>query len=110
MSTEQRDQQYQRMIDGINAMQDRYGDLVTYRAANNCLAIDMPLALVRKANGQGVDRDIALQTLAGLIVPQVELTPVNVLKSALGSEYTGKRGDCLTLAGMAVNEIGQVAH
>jgi len=103
----QRDQQYQRMIDGINAMQTRYGELVTYRAARGCLAIELPVELVRKANGQGVDRDIALQTLAGLIVPQVDLTPVNILKAALGSEYTGKRGDCLTLAGMAVKQIGE---
>lgn len=106
MNDQQSDAQYQRMIDTINAMQARYGELVTYRAARGCLAIDMPLALVRKANGQGVDTDIALQTLAGLIVPQVDLTPVNILKAALGSEYTGKRGDCLVLAGMAVKELG----
>lgn len=110
MNDEQLDKRYERMIEGVNAMQARYGELVTYRAARGCLAIDMPLALVLEANGQGVDADIALQTLAGLIAPQVDLTPVSILKAALGSEYTGKRGDYLALVNKACNELKESAQ
>ncbi|NOG32869.1 hypothetical protein HLB35_15855 [Halomonas sp. TBZ9] len=102
----QLDQQYQRMIDGINSMQALYGELVTYRAARGCLAIDMPLSLVAKVNeSMGVKRDIALQTLAGLLVPQLDLVRPKIMQDALGDAYTGKRGDYLTLVTNACNEL-----
>jgi len=101
----QTDQQYQRMIEGVNAMQARYGQMVTFRAARNCLAIDMPVELVAKANGTGVNADIALQQLAGLLVPQLDMVRPSIMQSALGDNYTGNRGDYLTLVKMAVNEL-----
>lgn len=97
----------QRITQTINAMQDRYGELVTWRSAGNCLALEIPLALVHEANGTGVDADIALQTLAGLLVPQLDRIPPAIMADALGDSYTGGRGDYLALVKMAVKDLAE---
>lgn len=96
---------YERIAQTIDAMNVKYGELVTYRTARGCLAIDMPLALVHKANGQGVDADIALQTLAGLLVPQLDRIPASIMQTALADDYTGKRSDYMTLVAKACNDL-----
>jgi len=90
----------------IDAMAAQYGEIITWRTASNCLSIDMPLALVAEVNSNnGVKYDIALQTITGLLVPQLGRIPPCIMQTALGSAYTGKRGDYIMLVANACNEL-----
>lgn len=56
----------------IDAMEQQYGSLVTWRGANNCVAIDMPQALVDLCNSANdVQQNIAFDALLSMVQPQL---------------------------------------
>lgn len=56
----------------IDDMAQKYGPLVTWRGANNCVAIDMPQALVDLCNSANdVQQNIAFDALLSMLRPQL---------------------------------------
>lgn len=96
----------QRIDDSIEKMEAEYGSLLTWRGARGCIALNLPRELVALIENQdGVGSDIALEKLAGLMVPQMErLTPA-MFKAALEHEYQDSRGDYKRLIAVACSEL-----
>ena len=95
-----------RINDSIDRMQAEYGSLFTWRGARGCIALDLPRELVVLVEHQeGVGRDIALEKLTGLMVPQLERLTPEMLQTALGDEYQGNRSDYVRLVALACSDL-----
>lgn len=96
-----------RIEQSIDNMAQRYGELTTWRTAHNCVAIDIPISLATAVSQSvGVDHDIALHKLSGLLVPQLDRLTPEMLQTALGDQFIGQRSDYLLLVAMACKEVG----
>lgn len=95
-----------RITDSIDRMKRDHGELTTWRCEGGYIALDVPTAFVTSiAREVGARHDIELRHLTGLMLPQLERIPPQIMQSTLGSEYAGNRGDYQRLVLMACREL-----
>lgn len=97
-------------VERINASIDKlrrdHGELVTWRCPGGYIALDVPTAFVTSiGRAYGAKRDIELRLLTGLLLPQLERIPRQLMQHALGSEYAGNRGDYERLVAIACRDL-----
>lgn len=99
-----------RINDSIDRLECEYGELATWRSEGGYIALDVPTALITSiANASNDARcDIELRTLTGLMLPQLERVSPQLMQRALGSEYTGNRGDYERLVAVVCRDLGSL--
>lgn len=101
------DARVKRINDSIDRLKRDHGELVTWRCQGGYIALDVPTAFITSIATAANDarRDIELRTLTGLLLPQLERIPPQLMQHALGSEYAGNRGDYERLVAMACRDL-----
>ena len=100
------DERLKRITDSIEKLKRDHGELATWRCPGGYIALDVPTAFVTSiSRAYGAKRDIELRQLTGLMLPQLERIPPQLMQHALGSEYTGNRGDNGRLVALACREL-----
>ncbi len=95
-----------RITDSIEKLKRDHGELVTWHCKGGYIALDIPSAFIASiGRTHGARRDIELQTLTGLLLPQLERIAPSILKGVLGAKYAGNRGDYERLVLMACSEL-----
>ncbi|TDV89205.1 hypothetical protein BDK62_12425 [Halomonas alkaliantarctica] len=101
------DARLKRITDSIEKLKRDHGELATWRCEGGYIALDVPTVFITSIANADNDarRDIELRTLTGLMLPQLERIPPQLIQHALGSEYAGNRGDYERLVAMACREL-----
>lgn len=100
------DERLRRITDSIEKLKRDHGELATWRCKGGYIALDVPTAFVTSiGRAYGAKRDIELRQLTGLMLPQLERIAPSLMQHALGSEYTGSRGDNQRLVALACREL-----
>jgi|TARA_R100001039_G_C1848038_1_gene108145 hypothetical protein len=100
------DARLKRITDSIEKLKRDHGELATWRCEGGYIALDVPTAFVTSIVREvGARHDIELRHLTGLMLPQLERIPPQIMQSTLGSEYAGNRGDYQRLVLMACREL-----
>lgn len=101
------DARLKRITDSIEKLKRDHGELATWRCEGGYIALDVPTAFITSIANAANDarRDIELRTLTGLMLPQLERIPPQLMQHALGSEYAGNRGDYERLVAIACRDL-----
>lgn len=101
------DERLQWITDSIDRLKRDHGELVTWRCKGGYVALEVPTALITSIATAANDarRDIELRTLTGLLLPQLERIPPQLMQHSLGSEYAGNRGDNERLVALVCREL-----
>lgn len=95
-----------RIEGSIDRLERDYGELTTWRCKGVNIALGVPSSLITSiAATDGARRDIELRMLTGLMLPQLERISTLQMQRALGSEYTGNRGDYQRLMTMVCRDL-----
>ncbi|MGO2383074.1 hypothetical protein ACT3OH_19340 [Vreelandella zhanjiangensis] len=101
------DERLQQITDSIDRLKRDHGELITWRCKGGYIALDVPTEFITSIAHAANDarRDIELRTITGLLLPQLERIAPSIMKSVLGTEYAGNRGDYERLVAIAVDEL-----